>query len=241
MNQDQQTFSNKPISLTFDDFDISAESFKPINKGLGFHHDTKKTNFRPVTTIKVEKIKSLGPLNNLSSDLESRIKKQTPSGLEAFYGSTSIINNPVTISELAIADKQSNDQVINASAISQFTGWIIDLAVILSLVAVTSISLVLASGMNFQVLLKLISKTEIIIFTTTVFSLYYILYFTIVELSNSPGKIILGIRLIHTDGNTITIKNTFFRAVVSLLSIILLCLPMIIDFQGRLSDTKVVK
>lgn len=241
MNQDQQTFSNKPISLTFDDFDISAESFKPINKGLGFHHDTKKTNFRPVTTIKAEKISSLGPLNNLSSDLETRIKKQTPSGLEAFYGATNIINNQVTLSEIAIADKQSYDQVINASAISQFTGWIIDLAVILSLVAVTSISLILASGMNYQVLLKLISKTEIIIFTTTVFSLYYILYFTIVELSNSPGKVILGIRLIHTDGNTITIKNTFLRAVVSLLSIILLCLPMIIDFQGRLSDTKVVK
>jgi len=51
----------------------------------------------------------------------------------------------------------------------------------------------------------------------------------------------MGIRLLKTDNTNVSVKNTFTRALVSLLSVVALFLPMLLDFQGRLSDTKVVK
>jgi uncharacterized RDD family membrane protein YckC len=62
----------------------------------------------------------------------------------------------------------------------------------------------------------------------------------VLDLTGSPGKTIMGIRLLKLDNKEVTVKNTFTRSAVSLLSFIALFLPMVIDFQGRLSDTKTV-
>ena len=51
----------------------------------------------------------------------------------------------------------------------------------------------------------------------------------------------MGIRLLRTNDKNVEVKHTFTRALISLLSFVALFLPMVIDFQGRLSDTKVVK
>ena len=94
---------------------------------------------------------------------------------------------------------------------------------------------------QFQMLARIISNQDLIAFTASIFSIYYLLYFTILDLSASPGKTILGLRLIKTDNTSVSVKHTFTRALISLFSSIALFLPMLLDFQGRLSDTKVVK
>ena len=94
---------------------------------------------------------------------------------------------------------------------------------------------------QFQILSRLISTQDLIVFTSSIFSIYYLLYFTILDLSTSPGKTIMGIRLLRTDNKNVAVKNTFIRALISLVSSVALFLPMLLDFQGRLSDTKVVK
>ena len=67
------------------------------------------------------------------------------------------------------------------------------------------------------------------------------MYFSILDLSNSPGKTILGIRLVKSDDTQVSAKQTFTRALITLLSGVALFLPTLLDFQGRLSETKVVK
>lgn len=243
MNQEEHSFSKTPINLSFDDFEISAESFKPVTKGLGFHQEQKKTTFKPVTHAKMETLRPTGPLNNISRDLEVRIKKQTPTGLEAFYGASSVtaFPTPEALSEVKISNAKTADIQLTVSPLIQFSAWLIDLIIILGLVVITGTCLVLTSGIDYSLILKLVSRSDLLIFSSSVFAIYYILYFTILDLSATLGKIIFGIRLAGTDNNGFSVKNTFVRSVVSLLSMMVFCFPMFLDFQGRLSDTKIIK
>jgi hypothetical protein len=243
MQQEQSQITKTPINISFDDFEISAESFKPVTKGLGFHHEQKKTTFKPTSRSLPENTRATLPLSKISNETALKVKAQAPSGLEAFY-STSQAGMAIQPDTTPVIDNElisTNEITGSVSSTVQVLSWSVDLILVLSLVALTGISLVMASGIEYRVILKLISKIDIAVFSGSVFAIYYILYFTILDLSSTPGKLLFGIRLVGTDKNNFSIKNTFIRSLISLLSIFIFCLPMLLDFQGRLSDTKLVK
>lgn len=260
MNPENHSFSNPtqnntpaPFKVNLDDFDISEDSFKPMTKGLGFHHEQKRPAFKPAP----KEVKPFGAtaksqpkastlLKPMSAKNEATATAHVPTGLEAFYGtkgSTGPQTNILDKKMEDLADKlvETKPQFKTAAGATQFVAWGIDVLVIASFVAVTGALLVFASGIQFEMFARLISQQDLIAFTTAIFSIYYLLYFTILDLSASPGKTIMGIRLLKTDNTNVSVKNTFTRALVSLLSVVALFLPMLLDFQGRLSDTKVVK
>ena len=238
--------SNPNIKVNFDEFDISEDSFKPVTKGLGFHHENKKVNafksspkeVKP-TNIKSQKMPTHALLNEISNKNKTVANKVVPSGLEAFYGQT----NTNEMFETKVEEKVviPAKKLELASNMAQLSAWIIDVLLVSSFSIVTTILLISVSGMSFQSFLKVIPVLDLTIFSSVLFSIYYLMYFTVLELSATPGKIIMGIRLVRTNDKNVEVKHTFTRAIVSLLSFIALFLPMIIDFQGRLSDTKVVK
>ncbi len=237
---------NPNIKINLDEFDISEDSFKPVTKGLGFHNENKKLNtFKSApkeikfTSNKTTKITTKSLLNEISTSNKSVATKAVPSGLEAFYGQT----NLQEFEDKKVEEKVSipAKKIVLASNFSQFFAWVIDLVLVASFSLVTTILLILVSGMSFQSFLKIIPILDLTIFSSVLFSIYYLLYFTVLDLSATPGKIIMGIRLLRTNDKNVEVKHTFTRALVSLLSFVALFLPMVIDFQGRLSDTKVVK
>ncbi len=258
MNKDQSTPSSKttpPIKIDLDEFQISEDTFKPMTRGLGFHHDTKRPSFKPAP----KEVKAFGsnksPMNQSLNSMPTSIgatskatpnSAQMPSGLEAFYGakpaepvSQNLFENKVQ--EKVETKKEKKISAKSASQTAQFCAWVIDILVIASFVALTGALLVFASGIEFNMYSRLISPQDLAIFGAAIFSIYYLLYFTILELSSTPGKTIFGIRLVTVSGSEVTVKHTFARALISLISGVALFLPMLLDFQGRLSDTKVVK
>lgn len=257
MNIEDHSFSStksttpNSIQVNLDEFNISEDSFKPMTKGLGFHQEQKRTSFKPAP----KEVKAFGKsktlpraasiLAPLSSQASAVAQGHTPTGLEAFYGTKGTAGPQANTLELQVekvSEKNSSKVAYKTAAgATQFLAWIIDILVVTSFVAITGTLLVFASGIQFQILARLISSQDLTAFTVAIFSIYYLLYFTILDLSASPGKTIMGIRLLRMDNSNVTIKNTFTRALVSLLSSIALFLPMLLDFQGRLSDTKVVK
>lgn len=250
MNTDQHSFTSpknsSPVEINLDEFMISEESFKPMTKGLGFHHDQKRPAFKatPKETTKVfGQVTAKQIAAPLSATTTKTATAHVPSGLEAFYGATPTpVKTEIEIpGETQREIKAVKSNYSAASMITQFFAWIIDVLVIASFVAITGVLLVLASGIELQMYSKLISMQDLAAFTAAIFSIYYLLYFTILDLSGTPGKTIFGLKMIKADNQNLSVKNTFTRALVSLLSGIALFLPMLLDFQGRLSDTKVVK
>jgi uncharacterized RDD family membrane protein YckC len=256
MNKDTNSFTSKttpPIKVDLDEFQINEDTFKPMTRGLGFHQDTKRPSFKPAP----KEVKAFGSakapvktsLNSIPTSLtQSKAPAQAshlPSGLEAFYGAKPVVpETPNNLFEKTINEEVKKEKIIavtNAPQASQFFAWVIDILVIASFVVLTGALLVFASGIEFNMYSRLISNQDLAIFTAAIFSIYYVLYFTILDLSATPGKTIFGIRLVTASGREVSVKHTFGRAIISLLSGIALFLPMLLDFQGRLSDTKVVK
>jgi uncharacterized RDD family membrane protein YckC len=256
MNQDTHSLSSPKsaalIQVNLEEFNIGEDSFKPMTKGLGFHQDQKRSSFNPAPKeVKVfgtarTQPKAAVVLSSLSGSQAAKASAQhMPSGLEAFYGAKGNPGNQTQSFDTKL--DQTSEKIVTktiyktASAGAQFVAWTIDLLVVASFVAVTGALLVFASGIQFQMFARLVSTQDLIVFTSAIFSIYYLLYFTILDLSASPGKTIMGIRLLKADNENVTVKNTFFRALISLLSSVALFLPMLLDFQGRLSETKLVK
>jgi uncharacterized RDD family membrane protein YckC len=254
MNPENHSLSNpkaSPIQVNLDEFTINEDSFKPMTKGLGFHQDQKRSSFAPAP----KEVKAFGTvkdhtrasvlLNPLSGQAASAAAGHMPSGLEAFYGTKGTAGTPVHKPEIKIDLPSEKNEIktkfIIAPAMLQFFAWVIDVLVVSSFVAITGALLVLASGIQYKIFARLINNQDLIAFTAAIFSIYYLLYFTILDLSASPGKTILGLRILKSDNTNVSVKHTFLRALISLLSSIALFLPMLLDFQGRLSDTKVVK
>lgn len=229
MNNQENSFvsaSSKKISslqVNLDEFQIDEDVFKPMTKGLGFHQETRRSAFTTVANAL--------PVNS---------SRSAPSGLEVFYGKSAI---SFPKEEKGEEEKQKEIKKRNQTAphLLQFFAWFVDLFVILSFVALTFSFLILASRIEFSLLLRLLSPKDLAIFVSAIFSIYYLLYFTILDLTGSPGKTIFLLRLEKVDEGQLMMKHTFFRALVSLLSGVALFLPMLLDFQGRLSETRVVK
>lgn len=267
MNQDHHSLTttkkSKKIEIDFDEFQISEETFKPMTKGLGFHHETKKQAFKsaPKEVKNFAPAKSpvglsqIGQKSQKISTSTSTIGQQTvhaahvPSGLEAFYGQTKQTNNNLSQTKTSFLDKEVDlkefkapvKNLVVASMAAQFSAWLVDLGVIAAFVAITAALLVFASGIEYHMFSRIISREDLLIFTAAMFSIYYLLYFTILELGATPGKTIFGLKLVKSSGKNVAVKDSFFRAVISLVSAVALFLPLVLDFQGRLTDTKVVK
>ena len=247
--------SDANIDAFLDEFNISEDSFKPMTKGLGFHQDKKRNTFSTVSTKETKVftsakvgLKSNGLLNTISDKTASALSNNSPSGLEAFYvtkGNPGLPQIPQGFEEkkLDLSDLHSEKiSSIQAAPVGlQLAAWVIDLLVIASFVAVTGALLVIASGIQFKMFARLISQNDFLMFGSAIFSIYYLLYFTILDLTASPGKTIFGLRLLKSNNRNVTVKNTFTRSFISLLSAVALFLPMVLDFQGRLSDTKLIK
>jgi len=249
MDQEISSFSSpkidKPIQINLDEFQINEDTFKPMTKGLGFHHDNRRPSFVPSPKEKKSFSQVHAPITqNVSNSLIPKhvSSNHLPSGLEAFYGSKPTPNlEPKAIIELNDKTPEFVNSYAGASSISQFFAWAIDVSVIVSFVALTGFLLVISSGIEFSMYTKILTPNDMALFSGAIFAIYYVLYFTILDLGASPGKTILAIRLVTIDEKDVTVKNTFLRALISLLSGIALFLPMLLDFQGRLSDTKLVK
>lgn len=247
-NSSQEKVNN--IHISFDDFEISEESFKPVTKGLGFHQDQKKSSYFKASQVQksepvARNTSAQSILNPLSNKNQVQAKTQAPKGLEAFYGNLdNEVPPPIQMKKETIDSKSvkiEEGNVGDTNIFLQFCAYIVDLGLILTSVLAMITLLIFISGLDAQGFLNVVGLNDAIKFGLSFFSIFFILYFTILDLNNSPGKIIFGLKLVRLDKKSPTVYNTFMRSFICLISFFALGLPTILDFQGRLSDTKVIK
>lgn len=267
MNQNEHisdqlnSVNKKPVTLNIpdfmEDFNIDETSFKPVTRGLGFHQEVKQKQFSPAkivanhTNSDIVAAKSVGKLVATTLDQKNAVNsmraENMPSkgALAAFYGTSNLTQEirPDGIEENSKKTLQKHEAIkrVEASSYAQFIAYIIDLALVFSFTIVTIAALVLVSRIDYNILLKVISFQDQIVFGSSLFIIYYLLYFTVLDMNASPGKSVMGIRLFTVSGKNVSTKHTFMRASITLLSVAALTLPTLLDFQGRLSGTKVFK
>ncbi|MBC77338.1 MAG: hypothetical protein CME64_15140 [Halobacteriovoraceae bacterium] len=232
------------IDSLFDD-DIS---FKPITKGLGFHHG-EKSGEEKLDTLKARSLDLEKSLNERASQInKTKSVAQTPKSanllstkdlgeLAPFYASE---DNKDTELDINVSDPV---EVEEASAISRLLAFGVDLGIISSAFGLMILSTLLASGISLGVVRESLNS---MFFITTVLPLavmFYLFYFTFFDKTvfSTPGKKIVGIAVVANTSDRVKMTQSFSRALLSLASVFTLGMPSILDFHSKITDTKVVK
>lgn len=251
------------IDLPSDEFDIEHIDFRPVTRGLGINMSKDREMHSNFT----RKIKSNHAFNtqrdsksNLHLDPSGRscsVKEEPLKKYPNDFNDTQIdqMNNTNHLFENVADTIKSSDyskgnlknhriiksQLNEVKTVSQLLAWLVDFFIITMGLTLSFVLLGLSSGIDYKTLISVLNPVDLILFPITFFTIYYVTYFTILDLVATPGKIILGIKLANCDEGRVSAKQTFIRSVVTILSIMIFGLPLLMDFQGKLSATKLVK
>lgn len=224
-----------------DEFNIDELDFKPINKGLGFHHAEKE---------KIGQIKK-GASAPIVSNIQATRQSTVTSGhsshnnlhtgpispeLQAFYGQKPLHTFEKKNKEKVLITPVK--KVFLASTAQLFGAWVVDFLAITSMMILLAFSFALTVNVSVTELVSQMKLIDAVVFFI-LFSIMYLSYFSILDLAQSPGKILLKLKLEGIDKG-LTFKASLTRAAVSLVSVMLLGLPSLLDFSGKLSETRVV-
>ncbi len=239
-----KTAQTKKKSLTIANFDFSDEiddlnnlDFKPINKGLGFHREEKSIPKKMASTLTPISARNQ-PRPELNT-LEKEYIAERPVELAAFYNSKLEEPSVNRINETVIQKNIIEEQP--APVLLQMTAWLIDTVFVFIVLVLTLSVLSFVSGIELSYFGEMVSRPEISIYMAGLFCIYYLLYFTILDLAGTIGKSMMGIKLTTVNNKPLRVRHTFVRAFISLTSFLAVGLPLVMDFQGRLSETKVVR
>lgn len=256
LNQNEQTKNGSAIrSKLLDEMDQHEKDddfsfeFTAVTKGLGFHHQKEEKRVphsRPRTRPDLRTNK-LPPSQNSMPEVDE--------SLRAFYGKSRDVEalNSELSSQLTLTEQQdtspdasvdNSSTYILASKASQLFAWLVDVFIVLGALALTGMSLAGAAGIPLASLQATLTSVELITFVAIFFSVFYLTYFSILDLATTPGKALFNIRLAcakQSATSRVTFWQTLTRSLVTLFSVLLAGMPTVFDFQGKLSDTTVVK
>ena len=238
------------IKFNIDEFDLENYEFKPLNKGLGFHHSQKEAKEaskvlrkeRPKVSTPIRKPlvskqpETLRPLPTTAIDSNSAkiSEKNFQSGLELFYENES--KAPAKEVELPKETKTIN--MTKAGMMSSFAAWLVDVMIICTVSLITFSAFALIAGAPFELKAFLKFGRTFLPALLVMFSLFFLLYFSVLELGQTFGAQVFGIKVLDQKNKSIGIKKTLLRSFISLISIPLVGFPILMDFHGKLTDTE---
>jgi uncharacterized RDD family membrane protein YckC len=233
-NMTNNDFDNEIDGLLSDD-----NLFKPITEGLGFHHSLKNKNEIKTTLVQ----KSL----ELKEDLNARAK-------ELSGRSTQVASNPVQMGELApfygkieenplVLQIEESIATFNLAPMSRrFVAWMLDLAVILSILSVVFIGTLISSGIPLGYVRVNLFELEFAFSATVMFLCFYVFYFSFFDKTkySTPGKHLLGLQVVDLNKKPITFIASMTRSLITIVSFLTLGLASILKIQDKLTDTDVI-
>lgn len=243
--------SSRQIVFEADEFDVDSFNVKPLSKGLGFHQERERSRMPKPQSLPAQASRSLDRRSE-SQEMRPPHNTQKISPREMFWDQTVSQSDLGQFYQDSSSQPQHTDQtaqsskeqaLVEASFQSRFMAWLVDTSIVTALCLTLSFCFVTLAGMDVDALLKgmYLGLVELSLFGLGLFSLLYIFYFTILDMAASPGKSLLNLRVCGPHGDRPVVAQTLVRSVVSLLSLFLLGLPAILDFQSRLSESLVSK
>lgn len=232
--------------INLDEINLDDLSFKPVNKGLGFHHESKKSFLNKRATNNV-------PISS-NSTKTTTFKKMAGNSFDSpmienseifeFYKSKSnqtqsINNKPME----TLAPKAENKplDLNEATLVERFGAFLLDFLVLSGFIGLFFGGMMKFLFKEIHFFKAFTSLNEISLIGFLLFGILFIAYFSFIELFTTPGKVLLNLEVVRVDGKELRLKDTVVRSMVSFLSILLFFMPLILRFQDRLSETKVVK
>lgn len=258
----EQIFNKKFDDEYEDEFEDDFD-FKPITKGLGFHHSIKDK--QEVThTLKQKQIdlkdsldqraKKLNKpviksniLSNTLSNTESNTQSKAPNmgDLAPFYQEQKkeSVSLDIKVSKEEVEyEGLAEESLESASMIIRFGAWLIDIIIVNALFSIAFISMMLTSRTPLSVVRELLMSVDLFITIMPIYAIFYIFYFSFFDKTSfsTLGKKLLSLRVVSLQNQNISMLQALMRSLITVVSVFTFGLITILDVQSRLTDTKVV-
>ncbi|PIP91546.1 MAG: hypothetical protein COW79_01830 [Bdellovibrionales bacterium CG22_combo_CG10-13_8_21_14_all_38_13] len=102
-------------------------------------------------------------------------------------------------------------------------------------------SMLAIAGVPLKQAMGLLTSFDIAPVVAILWSFAYISYFTILETKQTPGKSIMRIAVVDMNDRQLSLAKSLERTVFRSLSWLALGFPLLMNFHGRLSGSKVIK
>lgn len=245
MESTEEIVGKKEIDVNSDFLD--ELNFRPVNKGLGFHQERKAQNNSYSQKIKRPLATPIASLEKRSdsftrSHIDQTITLSNAESQLVYKNNIKVIPEP-QIPE--VSGDSSNDkkklEIEEASYAARGVAYLLDLSILVVCYFLFSILIMMNLELNFNRIVDGLGPSDFIISNVVLFSLMYLFYFSVLDINKTLGKNLLGIHLQKSSHDRVDLKASFLRALTTLLSLPLLGLPSMLDFQNKISETIVVK
>ena len=238
---DQDEFPDIKVDFAAEALEVNFESlnFKAINSGLGFHQEKKNLLKSPIRKSMASE--TVGSVRRRSAvpqmPAKNSVRPTTNAQNIAVSRSVKKAENESARTKLSVTPQ--NNKV--AALHWQIMAWLVDMTLVTGLFVLTTFLFFLVSGTNFEYFSNFVIQRDFLALASVLFVIYYLIYFTILDLIGSPGKNLFGLRLIRNDGQRIQFQHTAVRAIVTVISSVVIFLPLLMDLQGKMTDTKIIR
>ncbi len=222
-----ETTPLKKKSLGHEDLSMDDFDFKPLTSGLGFHQPSAE-------------IKTAFTDRNFSQPANSGIttikKDQTiyQNDLSLFYN-----RQPQTEPQV---DFKTEKNYHLATKPQRFFAYLTDLAFIFSIVCMV---LTVMARMISMDLMELMNSypNEILPMILTLFTGFYLIYFSIFEKAaqSTIGKILFNLRVVNEKNELLDFGSLVLRSFITLTNFISLGLFSYFDLQNKITHSKVIR
>lgn len=222
-----------------DDFNIENHSFKPINKGLGF--STPKPEKKYKTSSFATSAKKEAPKKSFANHLENTpmtmdLKNQIDvKALDAFYKKDE--QKP----SQAPRKPFQKGMLKEAEILEQSIAFLIDLSFCLGVLYLLNMAILKVLGQSTEFTSIFYFVLDQLYFQLALFGLFYVFYFTLFEPMGTFGKSLLRLETRTFSGKPLRIFESFKRALSSLVCLGLAGTPLLFDWQGRMTQTRVYR
>lgn len=225
------------IDDLMEDFD-----FKPVTKGLGFHHSIADKKEIKVD-MEEHKKALMDDLENRSLKIKADQQKsnqQVNMGeLSAFYKNEEA---PVINDLPDLVEKVEKIETHDASITMRFFAWAIDSLVVFTMLLTTIFAIIVMADMPLEFLNFYMITDDLRYSFIAMFFMYYLFYFSIMDKTefSTLGKRMLNIKVIGAY-KKLTLIGSTARALLSIFSIFTLGLFTLLTLHDSFTGTKVVK
>ncbi len=232
----QTDFTGKnsdPNAIVMPDFE--ELQFKAIGEGLGFHQQQEKPRWQQPASAKVT------TTSPLSRSTPEALKPTSAPGLSreqlgAIYQPQGQV---ATKLEEQIPSKVKAEKL--ATFPERMSAQLTDLVIVTGAVFVMLMAMLFAAAVPFEQAQALLLSYDIAPIVAILWLFAYVAYFTILETRQTPGKLLMRLKVVDAAGEGLTLSRSLERTAFRTLSWLALGFPLLMDFHGRLSRTKVVR
>jgi uncharacterized RDD family membrane protein YckC len=217
------------------DFDLDEFDFRPITSGLGFSHQQKTTTEIKPAFAERQVVRET-PVVARPKAAPKKEMNVYQNDLSIFYG-----DSQQTAPVVPMPEPKREKVYRTASRTDRSVAYILDLGILGSVLSVMLTFMSRALGMNIMEAWAQYPN-EITPLILTLFSGFYLLYFSISEKTGATmGKAMMNIRVVNTENRSQDFMSLVLRTLITLTNFASLGLFSYFDLQNKATSSKVIK